>query len=51
MFRKLPVDALVIIQLDPEVLVHTPLPDLVRLLEMDCGQNLEMREKNYSSTK
>ena len=45
MFRKLPVDALVIIQLDPEVLVHTPLPDLVRLLEMDCGQNLQMGRK------
>ena len=41
--QKVPVDTLVIIELDPEILVHTPLPDLVRLLKMNCGQNLEMR--------
>ena len=43
MMTKLPVYTLIIIQLDSEVLVNTPLPDLVSLLEMDCGQNLETR--------
>ena len=50
MLTKLPVHTLIIIQLDSEVLVNAPLPDLVSLLEMDCGQNLEMGEEYYSST-
>ena len=35
-----PVHALVVVQLDPQLLLSAPLPHLVRLLQVDRGQDL-----------
>ena len=37
------VDTLVIVELDPQVLVNAPPPDLVTLLQRYCGQNLHRK--------